>query len=84
VNYHFSLITLWPIGLYAAAILCAILAQKVPSKRVGLSFLTAFFSVIGLVCALISGMTLQELVIPYLILVSISLWSGSGKKGEQL
>ena len=83
MNSDFILFSPGPLGLFATAILSALLATRFPRWKVALSFLTAFLSEIGLVFALITGATLQQLLIPFLILLWISLRSHLRIEGEE-
>lgn len=76
-------LSLWPIGLFATAILCALLSALFPRGKVVLIFLTALFSEIGLICAFIKGATLQEVLIPFLVLLLINLYSHGKVEGEE-
>jgi predicted membrane protein len=73
----------WPIGLFATAILCALLSVLFPRRKVLLSFLTALFSEIGMICGFIMGASLQEILIPFLVLLWINLCTHMRKEGEE-
>lgn len=73
---------LWPIGLFAGAILCSLCQNWLPRWKCPLTFLTALFSVIAMLTGLIQGMTLEELVIPFLLLLWISLSFIGSKEGK--
>lgn len=84
MNNNFTHIYIIPISLFAAAILFVLLAMRFPRKKVVLSFLTAFSSVIGMIFAFVFGATMEELLIPFLTLSLFNLRSRLGKEWKRL
>ena len=80
---NFTPYYLWPIGLFAAAILCILFLKWFPRRKNVLSFLTALFSIIGMIVAFIMGATMEELIIPFLVILWLSLHSDSSMEGEE-
>ena len=75
MNNNITIDSLWPMGIFAAAIICIILARRLPRRRIAFTFLTALLSVIGMVGAFVAVTTLEELLISFLILLWLSLCS---------
>lgn len=59
--------------VFATAIFCMLLLGRLPRWRAGLSLMTALLSVFGFLSGLIAGATLQQLLIPFLILLWLEL-----------
>ena len=71
------------LGLFVGAIICELLAIRFKHRKILLYFFTAFLSVVAMICAFIIGATIEEIMIPFLILLWLGLRSqvrGGGEK----
>ncbi|MDF2511589.1 MAG: hypothetical protein K0S04_1455 [Herbinix sp.] len=83
MNNNFTIDSLWPLGIFVGAILCSLLTKWLPRRRIVFTFLTAILSVIGMICGFVVGATLEELLIPFLVLLWLSLHSNENRKEDE-